>query len=130
MIIGKIRVKKGGANSQEPQPEPREPREGDCPYCFQEPCVTRRRHTFLGNGQRPCPANSGMRKQIYRNYWKVINNLKGWIDPRYIAFKTNVGGGEWVVRHRREVMPKCVLIQARDLYPNELTQPYMDHKWE
>ncbi len=85
---------------------------------------------FLGPGQGPCELNSPLRKSIYRGYWKVLNNIGAWNDPRYLRRKVNFAGGEWAVRHRRELMPKCVLLQARELYPNPAGMPYMDHKWE
>ncbi len=59
-----------------------------------------------------------------------MQNVGGWTDPRYLRRKVQIAGGEWAVYHRREVMPKCVLLQARELYPNPASIPYMDHLWE
>lgn len=103
----------------------------DCPFCFLSPCVTSHPHHFLGAGQPACDANSGMRKEHYRNYWKVMSNCRGWNDLRYLARKVQAGqGGEWAVVHRREVMPDCILKQVRSLYPNPPNRPYMGHMWE
>ena len=72
---------------------------------------------LICSGQEPCEDNSNIRKEIYKHYWKVINNADGWIDPRYLAIKVQrANGGEWAIQHRREVMPVCVLTQLRTLY--------------
>lgn len=102
----------------------------DCEHCFQTPCVTSHYHQWLGNGQAPCVENSVIRKEKYTKYWKVINNLGGWNDPRYLAKKISAEEGEWAITHRREIMPVCVLTNVRNLYPNPKGQPYMGHKWE
>ena len=44
--------------------------------------------------------------------------------------KIRVGGGDWVLTHRRELMPECVVDLARQLYPNPKNIPYMNHMWE
>ena len=111
-------------------PEPEDLRPGECNYCLQAPCVTSLPNDFLGNGQPACDENSGVRHAIYTRYWKVIANLGGWNDERYLNRKRNIGGGEWAVCHRREIMPICVLKQVRELYPNPQGIPYMGHKWE
>ena len=120
-----------------PSPEPEasssshHQQESECPHCLQGPCVTDRHFTWLGNGQTPSSANSAVRKSMYSKFWKVLANLGVWNDPRYISRKKEVGGGgEWIVIHRREVMPVCVLKHTRDLYPNPQGQSYMGHKWE
>ena len=102
----------------------------ECEHCLQDPCITGHQHDFLGPGQPPSDLNSCIRKNIYRRYWKVMQNVGGWTDPRYLRRKVQIAGGEWAVYHRREVMPKCVLLQARELYPNPASIPYMDHLWE
>ena len=69
----------------------------------------------------------------YSVYWKVLNNLGTWSDPRYLEVKIQrANGGEWVVKHRREVMPVCVLKKVRtlSLYPNPEGKFFMDHKWK
>lgn len=105
--------------------------ENDCAFCFLSPCVTSYPHDFLGQGQAACDANSGLRKEQYRRYWKVISNHHGWNHPRYVAKKRQAGhGGGWTVIHMREIMPECVLKQVRGLYPNPPSRPYMGHKWE
>ena len=103
---------------------------GECQFCFLKPCITERELYFVGSGQGPCEDNSNIRKEIYKRYWKVINNAGGWNDPRYLAIKVQrANGGEWAIQHRREVMPVCVLTQLRTLYPNSKEKPYMDHMW-
>ena len=114
---------------QPPFPDQAEQNNG-CPYCFQTVCVTALPNDFLGQGQAACDANHGLRRNIYNHYWKMIRNLGGWRNPRYLDHKQHVGGGEWVVEHRREIMPLCVLKQVRNLYPNPPSIPYMGHKWE
>ena len=86
---------------------------------------------WLGDGQRACKENSSIRKAKYTSYWKVLNNLGTWSDQRYIEVKRQrANGGEWAVKHRREVMPVCVLKKVRGLYPNPEGKPYMEHKWK
>lgn len=105
--------------------------EGECQFCFLNPCVTARGLQFVGAGQNASDKNSGIRRTKYRQYWNVVNNLGGWNDPRYITTKVErANGGEWAVKHKREVMPICVLKQLRTLYPNPKDKPYMDHKWD
>lgn len=119
------------AGGEDPEQGPLIIHEGECEHCFQSPCVTNRNFTWMGLGQEPCIDNSSIRKDKYKNYWKVMSNLGAWNDSRYIRLKTaRADGGEWAVCHRREVMPVCILRQLRTLYPNPKDKPYMDHKWE
>jgi hypothetical protein len=36
--------------------------------------VTGNPQAWLGNGQNPHPRNSGIRKRIYRKFWKLMND--------------------------------------------------------
>lgn len=58
-----------------------------------------------------------------------MDNVGGWRIHDYVSKKINIGGGEWVVEHRREIMPECVLSLARNLYQNPQGQAYMGHTW-
>ena len=134
LFVGK---KRRLQNPRHPAAEPGVPYEhmplqnDECEFCFQSPCVTLRDLHFVGNGQVACDNNSAIRKEKYRKYWKVMTNIGGWNDPRYLAVKQErANGGEWAIQHRREVIPKCVLQQLRNLYPNPKDKSYMDHKWE
>lgn len=103
-----------------------------CPYCFISPCVAyaNRSAQWIGFGQQANVGNSTIRKRIYRRFWKIMANNKGWNIPEYIEKKIRIGGGNWVLTHRRELMPECVVSLARQLYPNPKDIPYMDHMWE
>lgn len=103
--------------------------EDSCPYCFLSPCITTSNQNapWIGPGQNACVENSGIRKNIYKRFWKCIGNLGGWDLPQYTEKKQRLGGPLY---HVRQVMPECVLTLARDLYPNPKDMPYMDHKWE
>ena len=74
-----------------------------------------------------CKDNNGIQKGVYyKLYWKVLNNVGLWNNPRYLAVKVQrANWGECAISHKREVMPICVLVQLRALYAN----PYMDHMW-
>ena len=61
------------------------------------------------------------------DFWKCINNSGGWLIPRYLAKKSTIGGGQYAVMHRREIMPDCVLGLIRTLYPNPNGIPYKGH---
>lgn len=123
------------AQDMVPEPEPlpnmEMRRNDDCPHCYLSPCVTTREHSFIGEGQQACDANSALRKDCYQKYWKVIGNLGGWTDERYVNKKGLIGQGRpGIVYHRRDIMPDCVLKQLRGLYPNLPTKSYMGHKWD
>ena len=102
-----------------------------CPECFLAPCCTSYDNNFVGAGQPASNCNPAIRRVRYRKYWSVISNLGGWTKESYIAKKRRrtYEAGENVL-HRREIMPKCVLNQLRNLYPNPDGQPYIGHKWE
>ena len=103
-----------------------------CQFCFLTPCIadSNRNAPWLGQGQAPSNANPSIRKGLYRRFWKCINNSGGWLIPRYLAKKSTMGGGQYAVMHRREIMPDCVLELIRTLYPNPNGIPYMGHMWE
>jgi len=103
--------------------------EHTCPFCFLSPCIIAHPHDWLGDGQRPCQENSGMRRVLYNRYWKCMDNQGAWRLESYLQKKTRQAP-QGSVAHRREIMPECVVKQVRDLYPNPVGQPYMGHKWE
>ncbi|XP_025085268.1 uncharacterized protein LOC112558804 [Pomacea canaliculata] len=104
----------------------------ECPHCFQAPCITSgaREVEFIGKGQAACPQNRGIRNRIYTRYWKMLDFVGLWKDKRYLVRKTALAEGEWVLCHRREVMPTCVVQKVRTLYPNPDGVPYVGHQWE
>lgn len=105
--------------------------EGQCPDCFLGPCIVERNREapWIGPGQAPSDHNSGIRKSIYKRFWRCIANLGGWNLPQYVARKRRVAGGDWAKYHQREVMPDCVLGYVRGKYPNPPSVPYMGHYW-
>ena len=112
-----------------PSPSPAVPlqqEEDECVHCFLTPCVTVRELYWLGEGQPAHIDNHSVRKIKYKSYWKTINNLGGWLDPRYIQRKI-VAGGQ--ANDKRELMLNCVVNQLRQLYPNPPDRPYMEHMW-
>lgn len=114
-----------------PPPSPPPPHENDdeqaeCPHCLLTPCVTSHNHYWLGDGQTADRENHGVRKIIYKSYWKFINNSGGWNDNRYLNRKVAAGGQ---VNDKRELMPSCVVQQLRTLYPNPPDIAYMGHMW-
>ena len=115
-----------------PTPKPGGPLDdGQCEHCFLSPCVTRRNLGFVGYGRDACHENTKLRCKKYKQYWFAISNLGGWTLGPYTRTKVGrANGGIWAIAHDREVMPKCVLLQLRALYPNPKGMPYMDHKWE
>ncbi|CAC5400046.1 unnamed protein product [Mytilus coruscus] len=116
----------------------RDPNHGDnngnekCPFCLVAPCVAVSNESapWIGEGQPPSAENSGVRKEIYKRFWKIMDNLGVWYTEDYLDRKKNIGGGEWIVYHRREIMPDCVLDLVRSKYPNPKDIPYIGHQWE
>jgi hypothetical protein len=94
-------------------------------------CITNRPKVFLGHGQAACEKNIKICHGMCANYWKMLDNLGAWNknNPRYLQHKMQIGGGECVVDHQREIIPVCVLREVRHLYPNLPDKPYMGHKW-
>lgn len=113
-------------------------RDGECRECFCVPCVTNYPQRWLGPGQAANPRkpeqNSGLRKKIYKKYWKVLKDRYVWMDRRYQNRRARMikevrDRGEEPVRVEREIIPDCVLEQVRGLYPNPPDMPYMGHMW-
>lgn len=104
-----------------------------CQECFCLPCVTTNRQAWLGNGQMAHNRNSGIRKQKYKLFWRMLQDRGAWSNPRYLRKKSRLLNrdrvDDSVVVVRREVMPDCILNLVRDLYPNPKSKPYMGHKW-
>ena len=94
-----------------------------CPCCFISPCIaySNRAARWIGLGRPANMENPSIRKQIYRRFWKIMANNGGWHIPEYMEKKIRIGGGDWVLTHRRELMPECVTSLARQLYPNPKT---------
>ena len=102
----------------------------DCPQCFMSPCMAMRPFYGLGEGQDPCRENIEIRFALYNKYWKMISNVGGWNDPRYLAKKAQAAGSmELALEYRREIMPDCVVSKLRALYPNPKDVPYVGHKF-
>jgi len=64
---------------------------------------------------------------MYGKYWKMIYNLGGWSHKLYMAKKVTETNG---VRHLREIMPDCVVLKVRTLYPNPAGVPYVGRELE
>ena len=103
--------------------------EGACQHCFLKPCITETAATapFLGNGNPPSAANTGIRKKLYKRFWHMIDNLGGWRKNEYLFIKTVTHNKP--AHHQRELMPKCVLTKVRSLYPKTESEEYMNHRW-
>lgn len=118
---------------QDPDPAPgghEEPlEEGTCLHCFYKPCVTIMWADNVGPGARPSDRNASERKGLYKKFWGMMSNTGGWTKPQYLRKKVALGGRH-VVKHRRDIMPKCVLDLCKGRYPNPEGRDYMDHKWE
>jgi hypothetical protein len=125
--------------NQQGEQEYQDKRDGECPHCFCLPCITTYQQAWLGNGQQPRAGNNIIRKKMYRNFWKMLDRRGAWIDPRYLqkeqtlfqqAYQSDSDESFVTVNSVRRVMPECVLIMVRQLYPNPEKIPYMGHKWE
>ena len=101
----------------------------ECPHCFCQPCVTAKEQKWLGVGQAPSRHNPGLRRVMYKDFWRLIDRSQGWKDPRYLQKKKNSLRNRDMVFTRREMMPKCVLAKVRGLYPNPPGVPYVGHRW-
>lgn len=108
--------------------------ERECPFCFLTPCVSIPKQSWLGEKIRPNTRNTGLRKQRYRKFWKLLSTRGAWLDERYQQKKNKLyksqdsrQGTVWTLR---EVMPDCILSLVRSLFPNPIGMPYMGHKWE
>ncbi len=84
-------------------------------------------------GQSAHRRNSGIRKKMYRKFWSMLEMRNSWRHPAYLQKKSAVmerdGVDESVVEVLREIMPDCVLLLVRELYPNPVGVPYLGHKW-
>ncbi|XP_045213777.1 uncharacterized protein LOC123564336 [Mercenaria mercenaria] len=127
-----------GEPNHDPDPEDpnndSDPSDGNddskCIHCYMSPCVTVSQIHLGGEGQEPSEYNPPIRKSIYKRFWRVIDNLGGWKLLPYQNKKRELAQRQNVVYCKREVMPECVLLFTRGLYPNPDGQPYMGHKWE
>lgn len=128
-----VPIPEGGSSPhEEPPHEGPSAEDNKCPHCFFHPCVAQANSTapWLGHGQAPCERNASIRKDLYRRFWKCLANVGGWLIPEYLTKKSVTGGGDWIVMHRREIMPECVLKLVRNRYPNPKGIAYMGHMWE
>ena len=105
-----------------------------CAHCFCGPCVTGNPQAWLGNGQNSHPRNSGIRKKIYKKFWKLMNDRNAFSCPHYIQKKSWMLARDQVDEYvimtvAREIIPDCVLSVVRGFYPNPPSQPGMGHKW-
>ena len=116
-----------------PLPDSRGSESAECEFCFCVPCVTTSRQSWLGTGQSAHRRNSGIRKKMYRKFWSMLEMRNSWRHPAYLQKKSAVmerdGVDESVVEVLREIMPDCVLLLVRELYPNPVGVPYLGHKW-
>ena len=70
---------------------------------------------------------------MYRKFGSMLEMRNSWRHPAYLQKKSAVmerdGVDESVVEVLREIMPDCVLLLVRELYPNPVGVPYLGHKW-
>ena len=63
----------------------------------------------------------------------MLETRNSWRHPAYLhktlAIMERDGVDESVVEVLREIMPDCVLSLVRELYPNPVGVPYLEHKW-
>ena len=85
---------------------------------------------FLGSSESACLENSGLGRNIYKKFWKTLNNLGLRQNNDYQKRKNAAGCSKVFVVHSREIMPTCVVDKVRRLYPNPSDKPYMGHKSE
>ena len=84
--------------------------------------------------QIPHERNSMLRKSDYKRFWTNLFHRNVWQDPRYLvrkraALRQDPRRRNYVY-HRRDLMPKCVLVLVRSWFPNPPNVPYMGHMWE
>lgn len=120
--------------------------ENECVHCLCSPCVTDPHNKQLwweDNMTPPHISNASKRKGLYKRFWVMLLHRNAWKDPRYMRIKSEalVGRREgdsrdsvcvWSGpgRHRRDIMPLCVLKTVRGWLPNLPSKPYMGHRWE
>lgn len=117
------------------------PGEDLCNLCLCQPCVTTKRQRWLGEGQKSCRENSGIRKKMYLRFWQMLDSRGIWRCTEYQrrrketmerdAKKEDDPELVWMdyCQSEREIMPICVLKLVRSMYPNLPGHPYMEHKW-
>ncbi|XP_052249944.1 uncharacterized protein LOC127857542 [Dreissena polymorpha] len=103
---------------------------GKCLKCYMNPCVVIANRHLCGQGQGPSEYNPPIRKDVYKKFWRVIDNLGGWLIKEYRRKKSNSSNLQNIVYLKRDIMPECVLDFVRARYPNPHGQAYMGHKWE
>lgn len=69
--------------------------------------------------------NHVRRRKDYKTYWRALKKCGLWQDPVCLARKVELGDRIDAVRER---MPKCVVKNVREGFPNPLGIPYMGHK--
>jgi hypothetical protein len=70
----------------------------------------------------------------YKRFWTNLFHRNVWQDPSYLVRKSAALRQDTrrrnYVYHRRDLMPKCVLVLVRSWFPNPPYVPYMGHMWE
>ena len=102
--------------------------EAECEHCLCRPCITNESNKQLwweDRNHAPCQRNNMLRKPIYKRFWTMLLHRRVWEDPRYLARKqhamaTNPRAQATAgpSKHRRDIMPECVLKLVRGWYPN------------
>lgn len=95
-----------------------------CLYCRQTPCITTDSREHLGF-RAAHVQNHVRRRKDYKTYWRALKKCGLWQDPVCLARKVELGDRIDAVRER---MPKCVVKNVRERFPNPLGIPYMGHK--
>lgn len=138
----------GEANDEEVDTEPGQPYMNDfrlehdqereeCQICLCKPCISDEHHRQLWwetEDHEPNEDNHDYRRLIYKRFWTMLLHYGVWEDPRYqerkvAALSTDPRRKEYVY-HKRDIMPKCVIVLVRRWFPNPASLPYMGHMWE
>ena len=95
-----------------------------CLYCRQTPCITTDSREHLGF--RAAHVQNYVRRQKdYKTYWRALKKCGLWQDPVYLARKVELGDR---IDNVRERMPKCIVKNVLERFPNPLGIPYMGHR--
>ena len=101
----------------------------ECPHCLCRPCITdsgNKQMWWEDVNQPESVENSSRRKQHYRRFWTMLLHRGVWRDFRYKARKsqaleTQQANRRFVwsgTRHKRDIMPDCVITLVRTWLPN------------
>lgn len=122
----------GHSNSGEPYSDQEVDITEGCKDCLCNPCITTDVQAWLGIGAPAHARNAALRKVRYKKFWTLLSRRGLWSNHVYKRRKlAQLGRNEndGCVWTKREIIPECILLQVRGLYPNPPGKPYMGHKW-